>query len=278
MYLIIRCGCLGGHTDSNRNNVWSSSASNDSIDTALSLSLTSNGNDDFSSDTFARLIAGEQDFYRIKLPAGSYLIETNSNINTTCTLYNNAQIQIAYDDNDGTGNNCQIIHENSNLSDRYLRIQGKNSSTIGGYQLLIKRTPTTLAQRIGRNNLQIISAAITRGNHQTAKEQSASNGENSKAQDREIKAYGRLEVIHNGKYGTICGDSFDDTDALVACRELGYKGGYRFPAEAVQDGTGQILLDDLHCTGTEKRLLDCQHNGVGIHNCQHSEDIGVACY
>ncbi len=42
-------------------------------------------------------------------------------------------------------------------------------------------------------------------------------------------------------------------------------------------GTGDILLDNLMCTGTEASLIDCPHNGVSIHNCGHSEDAGVIC-
>ena len=45
----------------------------------------------------------------------------------------------------------------------------------------------------------------------------------------------------------------------------------------VVDGTGQIILDELRCTGTESRLIDCPHNGVLRHDCGHSEDAGVRC-
>ena len=42
-------------------------------------------------------------------------------------------------------------------------------------------------------------------------------------------------------------------------------------------GTGLILLDELGCTGNETRLINCSSNEVGVHNCRHSEDIGVSC-
>ena len=46
---------------------------------------------------------------------------------------------------------------------------------------------------------------------------------------------------------------------------------------SVVDGTGQIVSDDLQCTGSESRLIDCPHNGLGNHNCVHFQDAGVRC-
>ena len=42
-------------------------------------------------------------------------------------------------------------------------------------------------------------------------------------------------------------------------------------------GTGPILLDNVACTGVEPKLWDCPNNGVGVHNCGHSEDASVRC-
>lgn len=42
-------------------------------------------------------------------------------------------------------------------------------------------------------------------------------------------------------------------------------------------GSGAIVLENVACTGTESRLLDCPNNGIGIHNCVHSEDASVRC-
>ena len=40
-------------------------------------------------------------------------------------------------------------------------------------------------------------------------------------------------------------------------------------------GSGPINIDDLGCTGSEMRLIDCPFSA--IHNCAHSEDAGVDC-
>ena len=42
-------------------------------------------------------------------------------------------------------------------------------------------------------------------------------------------------------------------------------------------GVGIIHLDNVQCNGSELRLTNCSHRGVGVHNCQPSEDAGVKC-
>ncbi|KAM4026452.1 macrophage receptor MARCO isoform 2-T2 [Anomaloglossus baeobatrachus] len=86
---------------------------------------------------------------------------------------------------------------------------------------------------------------------------------------------GRVEVKHNGEWGTICDDSWDMNDGKVVCRMLGYaRVVTTFTATA---GTGKILLDDVDCSGNEASLLDCRKSNWEAHNCSHSEDAGVEC-
>jgi deleted-in-malignant-brain-tumors protein 1 len=87
---------------------------------------------------------------------------------------------------------------------------------------------------------------------------------------------GRLEVFHEGQWGTVCDDAFSLHDATTACRNLGFTRA----VVAIQQfggGSGEIWMDNLACDGTESALTDCGHNGWGRHNCGHHEDAGVEC-
>ena len=93
------------------------------------------------------------------------------------------------------------------------------------------------------------------------------------------KGRGRVEVYYSGRWGTVCDDSWDKKDAVVACRQLGYDNAVRsLRGGQVPNGRGQIWLDDVACTGNEQSLMACSHRGFGSHNCRHTEDAGVECY
>ena len=44
---------------------------------------------------------------------------------------------------------------------------------------------------------------------------------------------------------------------------------------AFGEGTGEIFLDDVGCTGTESYLSECPFTRKD--NCKHREDAGVKC-
>ncbi|XP_054848826.1 soluble scavenger receptor cysteine-rich domain-containing protein SSC5D-like [Eublepharis macularius] len=89
---------------------------------------------------------------------------------------------------------------------------------------------------------------------------------------------GRVELFHQGKWGTVCDDDWDIPDAAVVCRELDCGQALSAPHGAwFGEGTGPIWLNEVHCRGTERHLQACHHKGFRKHVCTHEEDASVIC-
>ena len=103
--------------------------------------------------------------------------------------------------------------------------------------------------------------------------------------DGSVPHEGRLEIYHDGQWGTVCDDYWTDVESTVACRQLGYPGAEsntgRFLKAHFGQGSGPIWLDNVLCEGSELRLIDCprldEGEEIGGHNCTHSEDVGIRC-
>lgn len=92
---------------------------------------------------------------------------------------------------------------------------------------------------------------------------------------------GRVEVLYNGTWGTICGNEWDIQDSHVVCRMLGFEGAWSTECCGFYgiDFSKEIWMDNVHCSGNETTLAECAHGGWGNHEsvCSHYEDIGVYC-
>ncbi|XP_025102710.1 deleted in malignant brain tumors 1 protein-like [Pomacea canaliculata] len=90
---------------------------------------------------------------------------------------------------------------------------------------------------------------------------------------------GRLEILYDGTWSTVCGNGFGQEEALVACRMLGFNSttAVAVGSDKYGAGSGPILFSDLRCVGNETSLAQCQHWGFYTHYCGHWEDVGVMC-
>ena len=91
------------------------------------------------------------------------------------------------------------------------------------------------------------------------------------------KSEGRVEIYWQNQWSTVCDDLWDDNDASVVCKQLGYSGGSVRNNAFYGEGVGIILLDDVECIGNESHLFNCKHHTIEESDCGHEEDAGVTC-
>ena len=87
-----------------------------------------------------------------------------------------------------------------------------------------------------------------------------------------------MEIFYNGYWGTVCDNGWDMIDARVVCRQLGFPDAVSVPRSAhFGNGSGQVWLDDVGCSGSESTIENCPHSGWGVKDCSHNEEASVIC-
>ncbi|XP_057204997.1 lysyl oxidase homolog 3A isoform X2 [Triplophysa rosa] len=89
---------------------------------------------------------------------------------------------------------------------------------------------------------------------------------------------GRVEVLKEKEWGTVCDDHWNLPSASVVCRELGFGTAKEALTGArMGQGMGPIYMNEVQCHGDEKSLWDCPHKSITAGDCKHMEDASVVC-
>ena len=97
-----------------------------------------------------------------------------------------------------------------------------------------------------------------------------------------LKHVGKVELRYQSEWGTICYyPNWGKPDADVICRMLGYKAAV-VPIYHIEGETPRrMLMSNVGCSGNEKTIAECTHNGWWSAGYCSSEPIkrnaGVVC-
>eukprot|EP00798_Chlamydomonas_sp_ICE-L_P004775 gene4775-34533_t len=88
---------------------------------------------------------------------------------------------------------------------------------------------------------------------------------------------GRVEVYMNDTWGTVCDKNFDEVDAGVVCKQLGFssQGAQAYGKSYFGKGIGPIHMVGVSCTGSEASLQECGFKPTN--KCLHRADAAVVC-
>ena len=113
---------------------------------------------------------------------------------------------------------------------------------------------------------------------------------------------GRVEVCINDQWGTVCDNSWSNTDATTVCKQLGYaytsskifaflsnlyccnnqssfSAAKAYANAYFGQGNGSILMDHVECASTDTTLFGCSSSPIlqVSPGCGHDDDAGVGC-
>ncbi|XP_078535205.1 CD5 antigen-like [Lissotriton helveticus] len=89
---------------------------------------------------------------------------------------------------------------------------------------------------------------------------------------------GRVSIVHNGVWGKVCDDSWDQKDASVVCRQLGCGAvqSYQYNS-AFGNSPSPVLMSNVQCQGDESALWKCAQRGWNFNTCPTGRNAGVTC-
>jgi len=95
---------------------------------------------------------------------------------------------------------------------------------------------------------------------------------------------GSVEIFADNRWAEVCDPSWDDRDAGVLCRELGYVSGHAVTSVSKDSMDFDIWMlykkayYNFKCLGNETSLIDCEKSRFTSSTCHHNSMAGAVCH
>ena len=90
---------------------------------------------------------------------------------------------------------------------------------------------------------------------------------------------GRVEVVHNGKWGSVCADEWGIEEAMTVCRQLNL--GYASKAVTkynFSETDVEVVMSGVKCRVDEISIYNCEHDEWANATCSSKKkSAGVIC-
>ncbi|MFK0569516.1 hypothetical protein [Endozoicomonas sp.] len=153
--------------------------------------------------------------------------------------------------------------------------------------ILTERIRDTANMNAPRNDTgKKASATLDKGNLRQKRQSigsPASNSSTVRFSPGNSTVSGKVEVFHNGTWGHIDSGGISNLEAGIICRQMQYPADH---AVVINDdslnstGTNlNIIMGDVHCRGSEKKIQDCQYKEPDEQNgnLNNNKAVAVRC-
>ena len=80
------------------------------------------------------------------------------------------------------------------------------------------------------------------------------------------------------KIGPVCDNGWNNKNARVVCRQLGYNSGKAVIGSLYGLTPTAFVMDQVRCDGSETKIQDCQQNKQNKEECTSGDAAGVECF
>lgn len=95
--------------------------------------------------------------------------------------------------------------------------------------------------------------------------------------DKSSDRSGRVQVYHNGQWGSFCNHRFNAAAGNVLCRQLDLGIYHSFNTTGVSTQAEKIWIDNFKCNGHESNITQCDIRHWGTIICSPINEVHLTC-